>query len=112
MSWTIKGQAGKAMNATARTLEDLNIADVCALEFQSLGEDSLSWTAKTEDATGSGTIIPEVGQTVELLDYMGDRVFKGHVALPAVGISTVSVKAVGPWWWMERIALSGNTVDS
>lgn len=100
------------MNATARDVADLNIRSVLTLEFQNLAADTLTWEASTDDPSGTGTIIPEVGQTAELLDPDGDRVFKGHVVLPSVGTSSVTVKVVGPWWWMERIALSGDLNDA
>jgi hypothetical protein len=99
------------MNATARTLEALNITD-CALEFQNLGLDSLVWTARTTSAAGAGTVIPELEQTVELFDGDGTRRFKGHVLGPEMALRGVKVLAVGPWWWMERISLSGDVVDS
>lgn len=111
MPWQIKGQAGKALNSTARDIDALNV-DALTLEVQNLAEDWIQWTAATSNQSGTGTIIPDVGQLVELLNPDGVRRFKGHVTLPQVGKNAVTVKAVGPWWWLERIALSGEIEDA
>lgn len=110
MSWTITGEAGKALNATARTPEALNI-DQASVVFQSLGPDQFMWTATTTDATGAGTIVPEVGQIVSLL-WNGVRKFRGHVTAPRIGTNSVTVTAHGPWWWMQRTPLTQVQADS
>jgi hypothetical protein len=109
MAFEISGETGKAMNATKRTLAALRIS-ACELKFQSLGDDSLTWTASTDDATGTGTVIPEAGQIVELWDG-STRLFKGHCTKPVVGLKQVRVTVLGPWWWMTRIAISGDNAD-
>lgn len=107
MSWTIKGETGKTLDATARALASgLNIS-ACVLKFQSLASDTLVWTADTTAATGAGTIIPDFGQVVELF-WNSDRKFKGHVTGIKVGTRQISVTVEGPWWWMERTNLTSS----
>ncbi len=110
MPWEIKGAAGAALNATNRTPEALGI-DSWTLRLASLAMDTFSWTAATDGPTGAGTIIPTAGQVVEVFNAAGARCFKGHVAEPRVGLSSASVTVFGPWWWMERISLSGDLQD-
>lgn len=109
MGWQIKGESGATLNATLRDLDALRVRD-WTLKFQSLADDTLVWTAEADDAAGTGTIVPDAGQVVELWKD-GARIFKGHVGKPQVGLRTVSVTAYGPWWWMQRIALSGENAD-
>lgn len=110
MGWEIKGESGKPLNATLRSFEDLNI-ETWNLKLATLADDSFTWTAATNDASGSGTIIPAAGQVVELfLD--GVRKFRGHVSFPSVGPKSVQVTVLGPWWWMDRIDLSSAVSDS
>jgi hypothetical protein len=109
MAWTLKGEAGAALDATARSLAELNISG-CQLRFQSLAGDRLTWTAETTDATGAGTIVPDIGQVVELWrDSV--RKFRGHVTAPKVGMRKIEITAEGPWWWLERLALTGSALD-
>jgi hypothetical protein len=109
MSWNIKGEAAKTLDATVREISTLNI-DSATLRFESMANDSLAWSAKTEDATGAGTIVPDSGQVVELwLDSV--RKFRGHVLAPKVGTKRIGIEAVGPWWWMTRIPLTSDQVD-
>lgn len=110
MSWEIKGQSGKAMNATLRTFAELGIT-AATLRFQSLAEDTFTWTAKTTSAAGGGTVIPERGQLVELY-YNGNRKFRGHVMRPKRNADSVTIQVQGPWWWMNQIYLTQNQTDS
>lgn len=109
MSWTIKGEAGKTLNATARSLAELNIS-ACILTFQSLAGDSLTWTAETTDATGAGTILPDAGQVVEIWKD-SVRKFRGHVTGIRAGTRQITITAEGPWWWMERTNLTSDQTD-
>jgi len=109
MSWTIKGEAGQPLDATARSLESLRI-NACNLRFSSLASDVLQWTAVTDNATGAGTIIPAAGQIVELWDG-AVRKFKGHATAPRIGIKSVTITVEGPWWWMSRIPLTQDQTD-
>lgn len=98
------------MNATARTPDALKIRDAL-LRFESMGDDSLTWTAMTSNAAGAGTIIPEVGQVVSAL-HNGVRRFRGHVTEQVVGLDRVRVTVRGPWWWMTRTPLTQVQADS
>ena len=109
MSWYLKGEVGKTLDATLRELSMLNI-NSCEVTFESLASDRLQWTAQTTDATGAGTIVPDVGQLVELWKD-GVRKFRGHVLAPRVASKSITVTAEGPWWWMTRIPLTSNQVD-
>lgn len=104
MSWQIKGEAGKNLDATPRRVPDLRIAGV-TLKFSSLAGDQLTWTASTDNATGAGTIVPDAGQVVELW-HDGVRKFRGHATSPRIGLKSIQVTVEGPWWWMTRIQLT------
>ncbi len=110
MSWTIKGEAGRTLDDTVRVFDTLNIS-AASLKFQSLAPDTLNWTAGTTDATGAGTIIPDLGQIIEVF-HNGVRKFKGHVTKPVVGMNSVSVSAEGPWWWMTRTGITSDQLDA
>lgn len=110
MAFTITGQSGATLNAGARTFQQLAITS-CVLKFQSLAEDTLTWTSATTNAAGAGTIVPDLGQVVELLDGATRR-FRGHVTKTRVRGNRVTVEASGPWWWMTRVMLSSNRTDA
>jgi len=108
MAWIIKGETGKTLDATPRSFADLNISSA-TLRFQSLAGDSLTWSAETENATGAGTIVPDIGQIVELF-WDSTRKFKGHVTAPKVGMRSISITVEGPWWWLDRINLTSDVL--
>ncbi len=110
MAWLIKGEAGKAMNATSRSFDTL-VVTTAVLTFQSLGEDTFVYTAATTNAAGAGTVVPEEGQVIELLDDAA-RKFRGHVTRVDVLLDSIRVTASGPWWWMMKIPLTGIQTDS
>lgn len=120
MGWTIKGDpavtvttvAGVTygMDATERTLPELAIS-AATLRFQSLADDSFTYTARTRNAKGEGTIVPRDGQIIEVF-HDGVRRFKGHVVKPKMETNSLTVTVMGPWWWMGKIMLSGDSVDS
>jgi hypothetical protein len=111
VTWTIQGESGKALDATSRTLEALEIEDA-RLDFRSVDADELALTISPEDVTTA--TIPELGQTITLFRD-GTRFFHGHVIdMPAqIGNSsqTVSVVIAGPWWWLDRINLTSTKTD-
>jgi hypothetical protein len=109
MAWYIKGQAGKAMNATSRSFDTLVVSSA-VLTFQSLGEDTFVYTASTTNAAGAGTVVPEEGQIIELLDDTA-RKFRGHVTRVEVLLEGIRVTVSGPWWWMMKIPLTGIQTD-
>jgi hypothetical protein len=109
MSWTIRGESGKALDATPRTFEVLAISG-CRVEFATLAADKLVWTATIADATGTGTIVPDIGQVVELY-WNSTRKFRGWVTRPRVAMRRITIEAQGPWWWMERTPLTETQTD-
>lgn len=109
MAWYLKGESGATLDETQREMYTLNI-DSAGLKFGSMELDELTWSARTTDATGAGTIVPDSGQVVELWKDT-ERKFIGHVLYPRVGSKQIRIKAVGPWWWMTRIPLTDDQVD-
>lgn len=110
MAWYLKGEAGEPLDATPRTLASLRISSA-TLRFQSLAEDTLTWTAATEDAAGTGTIIPRIGQVVDIWKDSA-RAFRGHAVAPRLGMRDISITVQGPWWWLDRIPLTQSTADA
>ena len=110
MSYLINGAAGKTLDATARTPASLLI-ESCSLKFASLADDELTWTAGASDSKGTGTIIPDAGQVVELW-VGGARKFRGWAVAPKTGIKTVQVTVTGPWWWLRQIPISSVQTDA
>lgn len=108
MAWIIKGEATKHLDATARSFADLNISN-CSLQFASLAEDTLTWSAEAADATGTGTIIPDTGQIVELW-WDTARKFRGNVTAVKVGMKQIQITVSGPWWWMDRVNLTSSVL--
>lgn len=109
MSWTIKGETGAALDATVRALDAVNFQSA-RLTLASLESDKFEWEAATLNATGAGTIVPDLAQLIEVYES-GVRRFRGHVTAPRIGINTVQVICEGPWWWMDRIALTSIQTD-
>lgn len=110
MSWTIKGEAGKALNATARSFEDL-LLEGATVRFASLDADTFVWSSATENIAGGGTIVPEIGQVVEL--YWNDvRKFRGHVTKTKILTTRVQVTVEGPMWWLKNTPLTSLKRDS
>ena len=110
MSWSLKGQTGRALDATSRSLDDLNIHS-CSMEFASLAPDALTWEAIATNSAGGGTIVPDVGQIVELY-WNATRKFRGHVTIPSLGIQSVGVTVEGPWFWLTRTPLTSAQTDA
>lgn len=109
MSWTIKGEVGASLDETERNLDELNFTQA-KLVLQSLDSDFFEWSAATSDATGSGTIVPDIGQLVEIF-CDGVRRFRGHCTIPRITSNTVAVTCEGPWWWLMRIPLTQEQED-
>lgn len=115
--WQIKGESGKALDATVRTIQALGI-DSCRLDTATLADDELVFTMRTSAATGAGldgvNRIPTLGQQVEFFES-GDRKFVGHAVEPEVDMDRVTVTVKGPWHWMSRVPVSsvkGGTRDT
>jgi hypothetical protein len=111
VAWTIQGEAGKALDATVRTLEAVAI-DEARLDRRSVDSDELTLTISPQDVTA--VTIPELGQTITIFRN-GTRFFHGHVTGNPASISnssqTVNVIVSGPWWWLDRINLTSVKTD-
>lgn len=110
-TWTIQGEAGKALNATVRTFEAVAIDDA-RIDRRSVDADELTLTITPQDVTA--VTIPELGQTITIFRN-GTRFFHGHVTSNPASISnssqTVNVIVSGPWWWLDRINLTSVKTD-
>ena len=107
--WSIKGVAGAGLDATERALSALP-ADSANLTLSVLESDVFEWSAVTTDAAGTGAIIPDAGQLIEVF-HDGTRRFRGWVTMPRVTTKYIKVRAEGPWWWLTRIMLSSTQAD-
>lgn len=111
--WTIAGEAGKAVDATERTLPELQ-AEGATVEFRSADSDRLTWTVWINNISGSSAIIPDIGQKITLFRN-GARYFTGNVTNPRKRVSAgrieVLVTVEGPWWWLKRMMISNELAD-
>jgi hypothetical protein len=115
--YIIKGEAGKTLNATDRFLGADLLAVNASLRFENLGPDVLTWTCRTESITAGETIIPDVGQRVELWDSTStQRYFRGWVTQARATNFGVQVVIEGPWQWLQKIdvttSLTSITTDT
>lgn len=111
--WTIKGEAGRAVDATARSPEALHATGLQAA-FHSLAADELTWEVWLESAEEIASLVPDEGQRISL--YLnGDRYFTGHVTgrEPAysAGRWGYAITVSGPWWWLAQTPLSSELPD-
>lgn len=104
MALTLKGEAGKALDAAVRTPSLLKIRDL-ELRSEAMADDSLTWTARTPDLAGRMTILPQFEQAVSLYQD-GQRIFHGHVSDPKSLLRGTRVTVLGPWWWLKREQLT------
>ena len=111
VAWTIKGESGKAFDATVRSLEAAEI-EAATLDFRSLSDDVLSFVIAPEDVTAA--TIPELAQEMTLYRD-GVQFFHGNVTGRPItlqsGRQVVQVVVSGPWWWMERINFTSTKTD-
>ena len=111
IAWTIKGEAGKTLDDTVRTVASLAV-DSAVLDFRSLTDDILSLAVVTDDITTA--LLPELGQSVTIYRD-GVQFFVGTVTSNPVSITEGShaarIEASGPWWWMERINFTQDQTD-
>jgi hypothetical protein len=115
--YIIKGESGKTLNATDRFLGADLLAVNASLRFENLGPDVLTWTCRTESITAGETIIPDVGQRVELWDSTStQRYFRGWVTQARATNFGVQVVIEGPWQWLQKIdvttSLTSITTDT
>ena len=111
IAWTIKGEAGKAFDATVRSLEAAKI-ESAQVAFNSLADDTFTFSISPE-AIPSATI-PELKQQITLY-RSGVQFFVGTVTNVRSNIDSssqqVQITVSGPWWWMERIGFTTNLQD-
>ena len=102
--YIIKGEAGKTLDETNHLLgADLKAVDA-SLRFENLGPDVIQWTARTESLAAGESIIPDVGQRIELWSSSGAaRYFRGWVTQARATNYGVQVVAEGPWQWLRKI---------
>jgi hypothetical protein len=109
--WTIKGESGKAFDATVRSLEAAEI-EAATLDFRSLSDDVLSFVIAPEDVTTA--TIPDLAQEMTLYRD-GVQFFHGNVTGRPITLQSdkqvVQVVVSGPWWWMERINFTSTKTD-
>ena len=115
--YTIRGQAGQALAGNFRLGRDLKAVNA-SLTFENLGPDILQWTCRTKDLNAADTVIPSVGQQIELWDEANaTRFFRGNVTQARVTNYGVQVIVEGPWQWLRKIdvttsqTLNGSTQD-
>ena len=107
--YIIKGEAFKTLNATDRFLGADLLAVNASLRFENLGPDVLTWTCRTESITAGETIIPDVGQRVELWNAAGSaRYFRGWVTQARSTNYGVQVVVEGPWQWLQKIDITSS----
>lgn len=111
--WTIKGEAGKAVDETERTLPELQ-AEGAQAEFRALDSDRLTWTVWLGNVTEGAARIPDLGQKITLYRN-GVRYFAGNVTgrkpRAAGGRVSVSITVEGPWWWLRNMMVSNELPD-
>jgi hypothetical protein len=107
--YIIKGEAFKTLNATDRFLGADLLAVNASLRFENLGPDVLTWTCRTESITAGETIIPDVGQRVELWNAAGSaRYFRGWVTQARATNFGVQVVVEGPWQFLRKIDITSS----
>jgi hypothetical protein len=105
--YIIKGETGKTLDATDRFLGADLLAVNASLRFENLGPDVLTWTCRTESINAGETIIPDVGQRVELWSASGlARFFRGNVTQARATNYGVQVVVEGPWQWLRKIDIT------
>jgi hypothetical protein len=114
--YIIKGEAGKTLNATDRFLGADLLAVNASLRFENLGPDVLTWTCRTESITAGETIIPDVGQRVELWTpaigiFPAARQFRGWVTQARATNFGVQVVVEGPWQFLRKIDITSSVTN-
>lgn len=111
--WTITGEAGKAVDATARTLPQMQ-AEGCVVQFASLAEDTLSWEIWLDQLADATGLVPEIGQIITLWRD-STRYFRGHVTGRAPRFSSgrmgYSITVSGPWYFLANTSISSTVPD-
>jgi hypothetical protein len=110
-TWTIKGEAAKAWDATTKSFGERKIEDG-RFEFRSLDADTFQFTISAKDIAAE--TLPDYVQQITIYRD-GTQFFVGHVTNRTVsvtaGIQTCAVTVSGPWWWMDRIPFTATNTD-
>jgi hypothetical protein len=111
--WTLAGQAGKSVNATARSLEALRVQGL-RVNFVSMGIQTMSWTVWLEDVDEIATYVPDLRQTMTL--YLnGDRFFVGWVVgrdpQHSAGRLSYRITVADAWYFLANTMLSSDVED-
>lgn len=110
-TWTIKGEASKAWDATTKTFEERKIEDG-RFEFRSLDADTFQFTISAKDIASE--TLPDYVQQVTIYRD-GSQFFVGHVTNRTVSVTAgqqvCTVTVSGPWWWMDRIPFTATNTD-
>jgi|GEM_PF-4662711 len=111
--WTIKGEAGKAVDASTHTLPELQ-AEGAVVEFRSLDSDRLTWSVWLGRYGEVAGLVPDNGQKITLYRN-GARFFTGNVVNPKIvaegGRVTAQITVEGPWWWLKNMMISNVLAD-
>jgi len=105
--YLIYGQTGKTLGATYYQLGTELKAVQASFRRENLGMDRLTWTTRTVDLEAGETIMPDVGQIVELHYDSGSgpytRLFRGWVTEARHRSYGTTVVVDGPWSWLRRM---------
>ncbi len=113
VEWGITGQAGKAVDETEHSLEQLQ-AEGAIVSFNSLAPDTMRWFVWMKDVSEAAVLVPELGQWITLWRN-GLRYFTGIVTGrdPDFGASRrgYSITVENAWWWLKQLYLSSEQED-
>jgi hypothetical protein len=107
--WTLTGEAGKAMDATSRTLGIDIDATSARVAFRSCDEDTFTYTVECDSSTPSYAI-PDDGQAVTLFRD-GVKFFTGIVTKRGQRQDSVTITVSGPWWYLNNLSLETEKYD-
>jgi hypothetical protein len=99
--WSYAGEAGKRLDGTVRPFT----GDSAFVGFTSMDVDRWTWGVRLREFVPTSEEYPEEGQLVALY-RSGVRFFRGTVLRPDQNDFTMSLEAVGPWHWLEKIPLT------
>jgi hypothetical protein len=108
--WTCQGEAGKALDATTRDLDQIGAVRP-VLRFVALGVDTLTYSVLLSELTPTTELLPERGQKF-ILYRDGVRFFTGHCSERRQSGYVVHITISGAGWWLERLNLTTLQTDS
>lgn len=111
--WTLAGEAGKAIDATERTLPELRAEGILP-EFATLADDEMTWSVWLKTVEEIEEFVPEIGQRMTLRQN-GERYFTGHVTgrVPffSAGRWGYKITVSGPWFWLKTEPITSEIED-